>query len=61
MSALRDALDRYIAVRRALGTKLQDAAVTLGHFVEFLECEGAQVWTRALLLRDEPLSAELKK
>ena len=51
MIALRDALAKYIAVRRALGTQLRDAAVTLGHFVEFLEGEGAESVTTQLALR----------
>jgi hypothetical protein len=51
MIALRDALAKYIAVRRALGTQLRDAAVTLSHFVEFLEGEGAEFVTTQLALR----------
>jgi hypothetical protein len=41
MSALRDTLAKYVAIRRALGSQLGEPAVTLGHFVEFLEREGA--------------------
>ena len=37
MSALRDALVQYVALRRALGTQLQEPAMTLVHFLEFLE------------------------
>jgi integrase len=51
MSALRVALAKYLAVRRALGTQLRDAAVTLSHFVEFLEAEGAEYVTTQLALR----------
>lgn len=51
MSALREALNEYVAVRRALGTQLHEPAITLGHFVEFLEREGAQFITTALALR----------
>jgi len=58
MSTLRDSLESYIAVRRALGTRLQDAAVTLGHFVEFLEREGAQAITTQLALRWARLPAQ---
>src|SRR5262252_7929117 len=51
MNALRDALSQYIALRRALGTKLQEPAVTLGRFVEFLEQEKAEFITSELALR----------
>jgi site-specific recombinase XerD len=51
MSALRDALAKYVAVRRALGTQLRDAAVTLSHFVEFLEREGTEVINTQIALR----------
>jgi len=51
MSALHDALAKYVAVRRALGSKLGEPAVTLGHFVEFLEREGKQFITTELALR----------
>ena len=51
MSALRDALAEYVAVRRALGTKYQEPAATLGHFVDFVEREGAEFITTGLALR----------
>ena len=51
MSALRDALTQYVALRRALGTKLHEPARTLGHFVDFLEREGAEFITSELALR----------
>ena len=51
MSALRDTLAKYVAIRRALGSQLGEPAVTLGHFVEFLEREGAQFITMELALR----------
>jgi integrase len=51
MSALRDLLPQYVAFRRALGTKLQEAATTLGRFVEFLEREKAEFITSELALR----------
>lgn len=51
MSALRDALTKYVALRRALGTQLREPAVTLGHFVEFLEREGAKFITAELAVR----------
>jgi integrase len=51
MSPLREALTQYVAVRRALGTQLREPAVTLGHFVDFLEREGADFITLDLALR----------
>jgi site-specific recombinase XerD len=51
MSALCDALTQYVALRRALGTKLHEAARTLGYFVEFLEHEKAEFITSELALR----------
>jgi len=51
MSALRDFLVQYVALRRALGTKLQEPAMTLVHFLEFLEREGAEFITSELALR----------
>jgi len=51
MSALHDALTLYVALRRALGTKLHEQATTLGYFVEFLEREGMDFITSALALR----------
>ena len=32
MTNIRDALVQYVALRRALGTKLQEPAMTLGRF-----------------------------
>jgi integrase len=49
--SIRDALAGYIAVRRALGSKFREPAVTLGHFVEFLEREKAACITTNLALR----------
>ena len=51
MSALHEALAQYVAVRRALGTRLAESAVALGQFVTFLEREGAAHITTALALR----------
>jgi len=51
MKSLRDALSQYIALRRALGTKLQEPAVTLGRFLDFLEQEKAEYITSELALR----------
>lgn len=51
MSALRDALTEYVALRRALGTQLHEPAMALGRFVEFLEREGATNITTELAVR----------
>lgn len=51
MSALRNALAEYVAIRRALGAQLYEPAMTLGHFVDFLEREGVEFITSALALR----------
>jgi len=51
MSALRDALDTYLALRRGLGTELLRPARLLRRFVEFLDGEGAAVVTTELALR----------
>jgi integrase len=51
MSALRDALMQYVAVRRALGTKLQEPARTLGQFVDSLDSQGMEFITTGPALR----------
>jgi integrase len=51
MNTLRDALMQYVAARRALGTKLQEPAQTLGQFLEFLESQEAKFITTELALR----------
>lgn len=51
MSTLHDALREYVTVRRAFGTQFREPAVTLGHFVEFLDHEGAEFITTELALR----------
>ena len=51
MTALHDALVEYVALRRALGTQLREPALTLEHFVEFLDREGAAFITTQLALR----------
>lgn len=51
MTATRDALTQYIIVRRALGTRLQEPARTLGYFVDFLEHKKATFITTSLALR----------
>lgn len=51
MSGLHDVLKEYVTVRRALGTQFWEPAVTLGHFVAFLEREGAEFITTELSLR----------
>ena len=49
MTAIRDALAQDVALRRALGTQLQEPAMTLVHFLEFLERE-----ERSLSLQNLP-------
>lgn len=51
MSALREALESYLSLRRRLGTELKGPGAHLRHFVEFLEREGATVVTTELALR----------
>lgn len=51
MSPLRTALTEYLALRRALGFKLQTAGMTLRQFVHFAEREGALWITTDLALR----------
>jgi site-specific recombinase XerD len=51
MNTLRKFLTQYVALRRALGTKLQEPAATLGRFVDFLEREQAEFITAELALR----------
>ncbi len=51
MTALHDALGEYVALRRALGTQLREPAVSLEHFVELLDREGAGFITTELALR----------
>jgi integrase len=50
MTALRLALAEYVTIRRAFGTQFREPAVALGHFVEFLEREGAEFITTELAL-----------
>lgn len=50
MSDLRTILDEYLATRRALGFKLEDAARLLRSFVAFLEAQGASTVTTELAL-----------
>lgn len=51
MTAIRNALARYLTVRRALGTRLQEPAMTLGYFVDFLDLQGSKFITTDLALR----------
>jgi integrase len=51
MRTLGEALTQYVAVRRALGTQLREPAVTLRHFIEFVERHGAASITTDLALR----------
>jgi integrase len=51
MSPLHDALTQYVALRRALGAKLEEPARTLERFIEFLERQGSEFITSELALR----------
>lgn len=48
MKTLRDHLAEYVAVRRAFGAQLREQAVTLGHFINYLESQGARSITTKL-------------
>ncbi len=51
MSKIRDCLDQYVATRRALGFSFYEPALSLGHFVDFLQAEQAKWITADLALR----------
>jgi site-specific recombinase XerD len=51
MTTMGKALTQYVAVRRALGAQLREPAVTLRHFVEFVERQGGAFITTDLALR----------
>ena len=51
MSAIRNSLLQYVAVRRALGSKFYEPALALDHFVDLLEREGTEFITTDLALR----------
>ena len=60
MSALRQALEDYLAGRRALGFELRSAGAALHKFVSFAEQEGAEVITTDLALRWAQLPADVQ-
>jgi integrase len=51
VNSLSEALEQYIAVRRALGAKLPEPPRTLGQFIAFLQQRGAAYITTELALR----------
>jgi integrase/recombinase XerD len=51
VSALHDALEFYLALRRGLGSELREPGALLHRFVEFLDGEKATVVTTELALR----------
>ena len=51
MSELQQAVDEYLAIRRALGYKLHETGALLQQCLQFLESEGAEFITTALALR----------
>lgn len=50
MSAMRDSLVQYVAVRRALGSTFREPASALEHFVDMIEGEGGEFITTDLAL-----------
>ncbi len=60
MSELREALEQYLATRRALGFELGQTGATLHRFVDFAEQESAEYITRHLALRwaQQPTTAQ---
>ena len=50
MTAIRQAIGDYLAVRRALGYKLEDHGWLLASFASFLEADGARTVTTRLAL-----------
>lgn len=60
MSALRDALEEYLAVRRSLGFVLRRPAGLLRNFVAFLDANEAPYITQALAVRwaEQPADAQ---
>ena len=51
MSTMPDALNQYLAVRRALGARLSEPAVRLREFVAFLKSQGQEFISTELALR----------
>ena len=60
MNTLREALRDYLALRRSLGFKLEDAGLKLPRFIDFLEARGASHITTALALEwaQEPTAVQ---
>ncbi len=60
MNELQQALDEYLALRRALGYKLYETGLVLRQFVQFAECEGVDFITTDLALRwaTQPANAQ---
>jgi integrase len=50
MTGIRDAIDDYLTVRRALGYKLEDHGWLLADFASFMEAAGARAITTRLVL-----------
>ncbi len=50
MTSIRQAVEDYLAVRRALGYKLEDHGWLLADFASFLEAAGAATVTTSLAL-----------
>lgn len=50
MSTLRDAIEKYLALRRGLGAQLREPGIHLHHFADFLDRHAATVVTAELAL-----------
>jgi hypothetical protein len=50
MNRLRDALERYITMRRGFGYKMRCQALLLARFVTYMEHQGATIITTKLAL-----------
>jgi len=51
MNKIRDCLVQYVATRRVLGFSFYEPALSLGHFVDFMQAEQAEWITSDLALR----------
>jgi integrase/recombinase XerD len=60
MNTLRNAVDEYLAMRRALGYQLQDAGVALAAFASFMEQHGQSHITTELALEWSQLPSGAK-
>jgi hypothetical protein len=57
MSGLQEELERYLAIRRSLGYKLNTVERTLNRFIAFADAEGVDHLSTELFLRWQARSA----